>query len=290
MPAIKLKLPCLQIILFLVSPESNQRRYWYKTLNKTMMFDRLKGRINRKINNYISANFVNRYDASYSLENWFYYWLYFQNFDYAHDYTPKNCYYEFGTGRGGTLTSFLKASTRFSKEYNFDILKIKIVLLDSFKGLPEIKVKEDDHYEWSKGGFAGSKDYITGIIKQYGFPLENVTFVEGYYEDSLTGEVFEKLKNIPPSIVTMDVDYYSSTKLALNFIAPFLKSGTVFYFDDIYSFFMHPGNGQIKAISEFNQQKTGHLSWLPEKNYTGRCYMYSREIWEHRSSESPQAE
>lgn len=247
------------------------------------MFQSLKLKVKKYLNNYIRDNFAVYYREVTSLETWFYYWLHYQNFSYAKDYTPKNVYYEFGTGWGGTLTDFLKASKRFSKDHNFDIRNIKIVLFDSFQGLPPVSIKEDDNPQWDKGGYAYSKDYITDIIKKYGFPLENVTFVEGYYENTLTPATFEKIKHMPPSIVTMDVDYYSSTKIAQDFISPLLSSGTVFYYDDLYSFFLHPDLGQVKAINEFNKEGVGYLNLLTDKNYAGRCYIFTKKEWEHFS-------
>jgi hypothetical protein len=224
---------------------------------------------------------VNSYTPEKSLENWIYYWLHFQNFGYAKDFGPKNCYYEFGTGWGGTLTSFLKASKRFSRDYNFDLSKLKIVLFDSFEGLPEVKAKEDDHPEWGKGKFAYSKDHISQIIRNHGFPLENVTFIEGFFENTLNEKTLERMRLAPPSIITVDVDYYSSTKLMLDFLVPLLNSGVTFYFDDIHSFFLHPDMGQLKAISEFNGMDTGALNVLTDVNYLGKCYIYTRKNWEY---------
>ncbi len=79
----------------------------------------------------------------------------------------------------------------------------------------------------------------------------------------------------------MDVDYYSSTIEALNFVAPILKSGAVFYFDDLYSFFLHPDLGQVKAISEFNNSGIGYLNPLTYRNHEGRCHLFVRREWEH---------
>lgn len=247
------------------------------------MIQSAAARFKRKFAGYLNTHFFNRYDANESLENWFYHWLYFQNTGHAKDYGPKNCYYEFGTGWGGTLTSFLKASVRFSKDYNFDIRNIKIVLFDSFEGLPEVKIAEDDHPAWGKGKFAHSKDYIADIIHRHKFPIEQVTFIEGFYENTLNDAALAGLLKCPPSIITVDVDYYSSTKLVMDFIRPILKSGTVFYFDDINSFFLHPEMGQIKAITEFNQDSGGSLNWLTNANFAGQCYIYTNRVWEYGS-------
>ena len=85
-----------------------------------------------------------------------------------------------------------------------------------------------------------------------------------------------------PSIVTVDVDYCSSTRATLEFLVPILKSGTVFYFDDLYAFHLHPEMGQLKAISEFNGE-LGYLSPLREFDYAGKTFMYATLDWEHGS-------
>ena len=252
------------------------------------MLTRLKTRIKARLNQYIHDNFVQfkKVDAE-TFENWIYQWMYFQNFEYVKAYTPQNTYFEFGTGWGGTLSGFLKACNRLAKDHNFDLRKVKIVLFDSFKGLPEEKDPADFNPEWEKGKFAYSRDYITKIILDHNFPLENVTFIEGYYEDTLNESTMEIIKNLPPpSIVTMDVDYYSSTKIALDFIQPLLKSGTVFYFDDLYSFHLHPKMGQVRAINELNSKNNGHLVPLVHMNYCGRGYIYTNRVWEYSNKDS----
>lgn len=245
------------------------------------MLTQLKLKIKNYLNKYILDNITHQQKRDESLEAWFYYWLYFQNMDYAKSYAPKNCYYEFGTGWGGTLSHFLKACNRFCSDHHFDIGQIRIVLFDSFQGLPDESAMEDYNPEWGKGKFAYSRDYITEIIRKHNFPLQNVTFVEGFYETTLTPALAEQLKKSPPSILTIDVDYYSSTRLALNFLAPLLPSGAVFYFDDLYSFFLHPDMGQPKAIREFNETGTGYLNILTYKNHAGKCYIFTRKQWEH---------
>jgi len=248
----------------------------------TSMIRSIKKKIKTYLDNYLRDNLA-KYHRQHedSLENWFYYWLWFQNMSYAKDYSPKNTYYEFGTGWGGTLSEFLKAVTRFGKDHNIDIQEFRIFLFDSFEGLPPVARREDDHPAWNKGEFAYSKEYIEDIVKAHHFPLENVRFIEGYFDQTLNAETLASIKDYPPSIITMDVDYYSSTIEALNFLAPILRSGTVLYFDDLYSFFLHPDLGQVKAISEFNNSGIGYLNPLTYRNHEGKCHLFVRREWEY---------
>lgn len=252
------------------------------------MFTSFRNRIKARINQYIHDNFVQfKKEEAETFENWVYNWMYFQNFEYVKTYSPQNTYFEFGTGWGGTLSGFLRACNRLAKYHQFDVNKIKIVLFDSFEGLPAEMHEADFNPEWEKGKFAYSRDYITNIILEHNFPLENVTFIEGYYENTLNESTMDILRKLPaPSIVTMDVDYYSSTQIALNFIHPLLKSGTVFYFDDLYSFFLHPKMGQVKAINEFNEKQNGQLVPLVHMNYAGRGFIYTNKVWEHSKKDS----
>lgn len=241
----------------------------------------LKPYIKKKLNNYFKASIDQYLKYERSLEHWFYKWLDFQNNSYAKSYTPKNTYYEFGTGWGKTLTSFINAAKRFSHVNNSSLDNINICLFDSFKGLPFSNLEEDNHPSWSKGEFSYSKQHIIDIINKLNFPLNNVKFFEGFYEDSLNSKTLKLLKEVPPSIITIDTDYYSSTKDVLKFLPPILQSGTVFYFDDLFSFFLNEDYGQVKSIKEFNQQDYGKLYPLSENNYDGKCFVFSSNKWEH---------
>ena len=234
--------------------------------------------IRKKVREVVRANSRNDIE----LNEWFYYWLFQQNYSYRREFSPSNCYYEFGTGGGYSMSEFAKAAVRFCKETSLDIEEIKIFGFDSFQGLPSKQFKADDNPQWDKGEFAFDKAHIIKVIERTGFPTDNVTLIEGFYEDSLNDKTLSDVKDHPPSIVTLDVDYYSSTKLALEFMAPILQSGTVFYFDDLYSFHLNPNMGQLKAINEFNG-RLGHLSPLREYDYKGKTFMFAKLEWEHSS-------
>ena len=240
-----------------------------------------KSLIKKKLDNYFEEKISKHIEFQNSLENWFYKWLDFQNNSYANQYSPKNTYYEFGTGWGKTLTAFINAAKNYSTDNNTNIEEINICLFDSFQGLPPVKSSEDNHVSWKEGEFAYSKKYISELINRLEFPIKNVKFIEGYYENSLNKESMEIIKKTPPSIITIDTDYYSSTNEVLKFLPMLLKSGTVFYFDDLFSFFLNEDYGQVKSIKEFNKQHIGKLYPLTENNYNGKCFIYSAKKWEH---------
>ncbi len=170
------------------------------------------------------------------------------------NFNPFN-YYEFGTGGGNSLRQYLRVLRKFSKHSHKDTkeLKFNIFLFDSFEGLPGYENERDRNPAWEKGQFAGSIEYIRHLIeKEFPSILKNVRFFKGYFEQTLTEDLRRSLKEFPPSFVNIDVDYYTSCKLVLDFIGPILQEGTIIYFDDIFEYLGNPEKGELLAIKEFN--------------------------------------
>jgi len=179
------------------------------------------------------------------------------------------------------MGKFARAAVAYCRKYGADVGEIQIVGFDSFQGLPEKSAQADAHVLWSKGSFAHAKEVTLRKVEEAGFPLKNVLLIEGFFEESLNPANFERVSRHAPSIINVDVDYYTSTKLALEFVAPLLRSGAVFHFDDLWSFHGHPDMGQMKAIREFNG-KRGHLAPCTERDYRGKTFIYSSLEWEYR--------
>ncbi len=198
------------------------------------------------------------------------------------NYNPFN-YYEFGTGEGNSIREFLRALKKTSKHLSLDINRFNIFLFDSFEGLPEYNPPKDKNPAWAKGKFMGTIDKIKDIVNKYLPDTEsNVKFIKGYYENSLTYELRNTLIDNPPSIVNIDVDYYSSAKTVLEWIYPICQDGTIFYFDDIFEYLGNLSKGEYKAIEEFNRDhmKEG-FQFYPFHNfgipsYTGKIYTLNK--------------
>ena len=139
-------------------------------------------------------------------------------------------------------------------------------------------MNEDKHQLWSTGDFScSSKDIKEKIKKLKLRNIPDITYIEGFFEKTLNDSLREKLIKNPPSIVTVDVDYYSSTKLLLNYLKPILNSGTIFYFDDIWPFHGNPNYGELKAIKEFNEDDSGYLTSFPILGMIIQSYIYSKK-------------
>jgi len=196
-------------------------------------------------------------------------------------------YYEFGVGWGSTLKKFITALKIFCNINKKDLYSYHIFGFDSYEGLPEKEGPKDDSKEWSKGSYSYSISEIEQKVLKRVINLKRNTihFIKGFYEDSLTTELRNELSEYPPSIITIDCDYYSSTKIVLEWLRPMLYSGTLFYFDDMWSFHGHPNYGQPAAIREFNEIGEGQLIPFPLLGLNGQVFIYSRKEFEFTSKE-----
>jgi hypothetical protein len=196
---------------------------------------------------------------------------------------PNSNYYEFGVGRGRTMMRFLKALKLYCKLAGLDPYSYSIFAFDSFEGLPAKESARDDHPGWRQRQFHYT---VEDISRRVGTQLDvrkgTVKFIKGFFKDSLTPELAAELASRPPSIVTIDVDYYSSTKTVLDWLAHILPSGCLFYFDDLWAFYGHPEMGEIGAINEFNRSGAGYLVPYAELGTTvgGRTYVFVRKDFE----------
>lgn len=189
-------------------------------------------------------------------------------------FSPLN-YYEFGTGKGGSLIDFLKALKRLLKVSSYQRIAletgINIVLFDSFQGLPDPKSSKDVYPVHSKGAFANTEEKIRKLVddnSNHINPKPHVVTVKGYYEDTLTDGLRGKLKALPPSFINVDVDYYSSAISVLNFIAPISQNGTIVYFNNIYEHLGDLTKGEYAAISEFNHSNSDLYHLFPYRVFT----------------------
>ena len=107
-----------------------------------------------------------------------------------------------------------------------------------------------------------------------------IKIVQGFFKESLTDSLRESL--ISPSVVVIDVDYYTSTKEVMEWLTPILHSGTLFYFDDLWSFHGNPKHGELAAIREFNERGIGTFVEDNRFGCFGTIFTYYRNDYEFR--------
>lgn len=154
-------------------------------------------------------------------------------------------YYEFGVFRGG---AFLEAGR------TVEVLGCKNTRLygfDSFEGLPAPEGIDATDTRFFEGQFSCSREEVEQNLLSHGMDMSRVALVEGFYEDTLTEDLCDKFPFKPVSVALLDCDYYSSTKVALDWLRPFVRPGSVLLFDDWYSYGETSDLGQPKALADW---------------------------------------
>ena len=137
----------------------------------------------------------------------------------------------------------------------------RVVGFDSFEGLPEAW----GHHE--AGAFATRAEAVAERLPQ------NVELVVGRFERTVArwwADECAKLRErgsdggvpLPRlSLVHLDADLYSSTKVALDVLAPVLRDGVLVVADELLQY---PGfeRHELRALYEFAREHDRHLEWL----------------------------
>ncbi len=131
---------------------------------------------------------------------------------------------EFGVGAGGS-TRFLR---RMSRKPIFG--------LDTFQGYPEAFERVQ-----------------VGQFAQPNVPdIPGVNIVKGFFEDTCTDELAGQIGRV--AFAHFDADLYSSTLVALRWLTPLLRHGSVLLFDE----FLGGGRSEARALADW-QKETGMI-------------------------------
>ena len=161
---------------------------------------------------------------------------------------------EFGTAHGYAFTKMLYA-TRYLKMDG----RVKVHAFDTFEGMPPAESEKDEDQisddSWVEGQFAGHYAELDAYCRaRYG----NYELHRGYFEDSITPEFLESLKQSKPLLIWIDCDYYSSTVTVMERILPYIPNGCVIYFDDYELLnFGSRFTGEARFVAELNAGKFG---------------------------------
>jgi O-methyltransferase len=156
---------------------------------------------------------------------------------------PIDGYYlEFGCHLGRTMR-FAWDATKFLFEWTY-------VGFDSFEGLPEID-EIDRMPIWQKGSVKTTEEDFIRTVVDHGMPRERLITVKGFFKDSLTEELKQRLLPVKAAVIYVDCDLYASTVPVLEFAKDFLQRGTVIVFDDWFCFHGDPARGERRALRSF---------------------------------------
>lgn len=165
---------------------------------------------------------------------------------------------EFGVANGGGLMNMVKIAEKVTKETG---IKIYVYGFDTGKGMPA-PIDYKDHPEYYNiGDFPMNRNLLEQTIK------DKAKLIYGPIKDTIFD--FKKTINTkaPIGFISVDVDYYSSTKEVLELFSSdanhFLPL-TYVYFDDILLPHHNDKCGELLAIKEFNiEQKFRNITYHP---------------------------
>lgn len=179
---------------------------------------------------------------------------------------------EFGVADGYSFTKKLYAVSYLKMDD-----RTMVHGFDTFEGLPTISDSADNSLvtgrEWTENHFKGRYDNLMDYCRG---KYKNFKLHKGLFEETITDEFLESLKEQPPILIWIDCDYYSSTKAVFERLIPYIPTGCVIYFDDIYFNFSSRFTGEMKAVWEINNGKFGEgielvldssLSWDSNRLY-----------------------
>ena len=154
-------------------------------------------------------------------------------------------YFEFGCHGARTM--------RLAYDAFHALFDWSYVAFDSFAGLPEIG-EVDRHPGWRRGALGTSEEDFVRAVVGHGMPREKLLTVPGFYRQSLTPELRDRLLPERAAVIFVDCDLYESTVPALEFALPFLTRGTVLVFDDWFCFCGDPERGERRAFRELRKR------------------------------------
>jgi hypothetical protein len=158
----------------------------------------------------------------------------------GHDAFNEGCYLEFGVSRG---TSMLGAHNAFERAG----VSPRMIGFDSFRGMPVGAENEG----WKTGQYASTLGATKKYLRSNGADTQRIKLVKGWFDDTLTDETRSSLKISNATILMVDCDIYSASKLALDFCFPVLARRAVIIFDDWGPMERLGAKGQKEAYAEF---------------------------------------
>ena len=126
----------------------------------------------------------------------------------------QGCVVECGTWKGGSAANLSLVC---------EIVGRKLLIFDSFEGLPEGDPRDNEAKGYQKGDYAGSLDEVRANISRYG-AIECCEFIRGYFEDTLPQ------LGKPVLLAFLDVDLEASLQTCVRHIWNHLGSGAYLYY------------------------------------------------------------
>jgi hypothetical protein len=183
-------------------------------------------------------------------------------------------YYEFGVFRGETFRNSMRAYRRIFGRPGGD--ETYFHAFDSFAGLPEVSSMKNSSVVWKAGEFSASEKVFRHHVRHFEGDFK-IEVTPGFFNDSLRPERIQAGKYRPAAFVLVDCDLYESTVPVLQFIEPYLQTGTILFFDDWFSCRGDQNEGEPKASREWLNANP-HIELVDYRNVAvaGKIFIVNR--------------
>lgn len=154
-------------------------------------------------------------------------------------------YLEFGVFNGNSIGSMYLARNAIGMR------SMRLFGFDAFQGLPPGSEKEDAGV-YQAGFYTCSFEQMQQCLTRRNVDPKEITWVNGWYNETLTEETAKKLELKKVWVAFIDCDTYSSSKAALNFLKPLITDSAILCFDDwkLYNLDVK-GEGEYRSFNEF---------------------------------------
>lgn len=154
-------------------------------------------------------------------------------------------YLEFGVFNGNSIGSMYLARNAMG------VKSTRLFGFDAFQGLPPGSEKEDAGV-YQAGFYTCSFEEMQQCLTRRSVNPDEITWVKGWYDETLTDETAKKFTLKKVGVAFIDCDTYSSSKAALNFLAPLIIGPAILCFDDwkLYNLDVR-GEGEYRSFNEF---------------------------------------
>tara|TARA_B100001250_G_scaffold65148_1_gene51604 strand:- start:18603 stop:19403 length:801 start_codon:yes stop_codon:yes gene_type:complete len=118
---------------------------------------------------------------------------------------------------------------------------------DSFEGL-SASTTGNEPLQYFEGNYKAEEEVFLNRLKEAKLDLSRVTTTKGWFNESLTVDTAKNISLKDVAIAYIDCDLYEPALDSLNFITPYIKSGTILVFDDWFRNKGNPKEGVQGAV------------------------------------------
>ena len=177
-------------------------------------------------------------------------------FRWAAAYLVKNQitgdYLEFGVWKGNSFIEsynqiqdyskmfYAPGSTlgKSGKDLTNKFENMRFHAFDSFEGLSSSS-NGNEPIQYFEGNYKAEESLFRSKLEEAQLDMSRVTITKGWFSETLNKETAKKINLKEVAISYIDCDLYEPALSALNFITPYVKTGTILIFDD---WFRNKGN------------------------------------------------